>query len=90
MAKHNIAQSSVFCVHIKPAAGIWTRGNDHTRPKAQGGVGAEIIGAVPAVHVLLVYRFDGGCARDISDIKMSSMEIEGLFSFNVKMDHYVQ
>ena len=36
IAKHNIAQSFVFCVHIKPvAAGILTRGNDHTRPKAQ-------------------------------------------------------
>ena len=38
-----------------------------------------------AVYVLLVYRFDGGCATDISDIKMISMEIEGL-----KMDYYVQ
>ena len=93
LAKHNIAQSSVFCVHIKPVC--WyldQRQRPHTAQGARRCGSRDYWSRTSSVCFASVQIWQRLCNWYISNTTKCSaiMEIEGLFSFNVKMDHYVQ
>ena len=72
LAKHNIAQSSVFCVHIKPVC--WyldQRQRPHTAQGARRCGSRDYWSRTSSLYALLVYRFDRDCATDIYQILLS-------------------